>query len=105
MQELFAEWSMRTTFSECSLTNLEPVLKVRRALLEIHIDRLTAGGQVKSSNQPVLDQLESELKNCWLLSAKAARKAGQLSKAYNVLLEAKRFDKNHKPLFIEQVKS
>ena len=33
-----------------------------------------------------------------------ARKAGQFNKAYNILLEAKRFDENHKPLFVERAK-
>ena len=54
--------------------------------------------------QDTLDRLKAEVKRCWLLAAKVARKAGQFNKAYNILLEAKRFDENHKPLFVERAK-
>merc|ERR1719219_1856026 len=43
-----------------------------------------------------------ELSQCWLMSAKVARKAGQLNKAYNLLLEAQKF--SHKEVFIERAK-
>ena len=98
IQELFEEWSMRITFSQYSLANLEPVLKVRRSLLSIYLDQLKEKGDVNKE----MDLLQNELKECWQLSSKVARKAGQCQKAYSILLEAKGL--HHPSLFIERSK-
>lgn len=37
LETLFNEWKTRMAFSQYSLSNLEPVLKARRALLDIAI--------------------------------------------------------------------
>ena len=67
-------WKSRLTFSLYSLSNLEPVLKVRRALFGLALE-LTPE---KDVTKPLRDKLRSELSECWLLSAKVARKAGQV---------------------------
>ena len=46
--------------------------------------------------------LSTELGDCWLSSAKVARKAGQLNKAYNLLLEAEKC--NNPEVFLERAK-
>ena len=94
IEKIFAEWKTRLTFSQYSLSTLEPVLKVRRALVEMAINR--------KQNEAVKVKLKTELSHCWLMSAKVARKAGQLNKAYNLLLEAQQF--SHKEVFIESAK-
>ncbi len=70
----FRNWKSRITFSLYSLSNLEPVLNVRRALLGLGLE-LTPE---KDVTKPLRDKLRSELSECWLLSAKVARKAGQV---------------------------
>jgi hypothetical protein len=70
----FSLWKSRITFSLYSLTNLEPVLKVRRALFGMALE-LTPE---KDSTKLLTKKLRSELSECWLLSAKVARKAGQV---------------------------
>jgi hypothetical protein len=70
----FSLWKSRITFSLYSLTNLEPVLKVRRALFGMALE-LTPE---KDSTKLLRKKLRSELSECWLLSAKVARKAGQV---------------------------
>merc|ERR550534_3478618 len=72
IEKIFAEWKTRLTFSQYSLSTLEPVLKVRRALVEMAINR--------KQNEAVKVKLKTELSHCWLMSAKVARKAGQLNK-------------------------
>ena len=44
LQDLFAEWSARMSYSQASLSNHEQVLKVRRTLLEIYIERINRSG-------------------------------------------------------------
>ena len=108
LDQLFNEWKTRTAFSQYSLANLEPVLRVRRGLLNVALNtttspRLSTSSQYSSSSKTKLkDKLKNELSEVWLLSAKAARKAGQLNKAYNLLLEAQKF--SHKEIFIERAK-
>ena len=92
MEALFTEWKTRTEYSQYSLCNLEPVLRIRRALLELAMHQ----------SQSLKPLLKSQLGECWLTSAKVARKARQLNKAYNLLLEAEKF--NHKEVFIEKAK-
>ena len=95
LYKLFKVWKTRQTFSQCSLSNLEPVLKVRRALLNVSMSKAQEEG---------LDvrHLKRELGDNWLMSAKIARKADQFNKAYNLLLEAE--NHNNKDVFIERAK-
>ena len=92
--KLFKEWKTRQTFSQDSASNLEAVLKVRRALIEISMSREGKSNRAKL--------LERELGDCWLSSAKVARKAGQLNKAYNLLLEAEKC--HNQEVFLERAK-
>ena len=93
-EKMFTEWKTRLTFSQYSLSTLEPVLKVRRALVEMAVS--------KEKDETLKVKLKTELSQCWLMSAKVARKAGQLNKAYNLLLEAQNF--SNKEVFIERAK-
>jgi hypothetical protein len=67
-------WKSRISFSLYSLTNLEPVLKVRRALFSLALDLTPDEDRLK----PLREKLRSELSECCLLSAKVTRKAGQV---------------------------
>ena len=40
IEKVFVEWKTRLTFSQYSLGTLEPVLKVRRALVEMAIGKI-----------------------------------------------------------------
>ena len=95
LPKLFKEWKTRQTFSQYSASNLEAVLKVRRALIEISL-------ATKSSSVMMSKLLSTELGDCWLSSAKVARKTGQLNKAYNLLLEAEKC--NNQEVFLERAK-
>lgn len=97
LPKLFKEWKTRQTFSQYSASNLEAVLKVRRALIEISLTKAR-----KSSSEMMSKLLSTELGDCWLSSAKVARKAGQLNKAYNLLLEAEKC--NNPEVFLERAK-
>ena len=111
---LFEEWKTRLTFSQYALGTQEPVLKIRRALIgkekstEIIIIKIDFNVFIidialkKCSNESIQSKLKTELSECWLMSAKVARKAGQLNKAYNLLLEAQKF--SNKEVFIETAK-
>ncbi len=96
LEELFTSWRTRSTFAQYSLESQEPVLKVRRALLELCSRRLkdAPGGLEKVA--------VNELGVNILISAKAARKAGQFSKAFNLLIDAERFPQP--ALFLERAK-
>ena len=94
LNKLFRNWKTRQSYSQYSISNLEPVLKVRRALLDISLSR--------ERDAKAKTHLERQLGNCWLMSAKVARKAGQLNKAYNLLLEAE--NRRNKDVFIERAK-
>ena len=97
LNKLFCHWTTRQTYSQYSISNLEPVLKVRRALLDISLK-----ASLESDSKSKADLLKRQLGDCWLMSAKVARKAGQLNKAYNLLLEAEH--RSNKDVFIERAK-
>ncbi|XP_064474884.1 serine/threonine-protein kinase atr-like [Ornithodoros turicata] len=73
-------WEARATLVQRSPPGsfLEPLLNVRRALLNIAADQ----------HPPLAPRLATELARCWLHSAKLARRSGHLQRAYSHLLEA-----------------
>ena len=95
LSDLFASWKTRTSYAQYSAGHLESVLKVRRAVLDI------ASSRFKNSTN-IHDLLSKQLGEFWLLSAKVARKSGQLQKSYNLLLESEKF--SGMELFIERSK-
>ena len=106
---LLEEWNTRVSFSRSSLSNLEEVLKVRKALLSMaknQINTKLASLSSKDSLASALNSIKSkiiaELGNNGLQIAKIARKENRLEKAYSNLLEAQRY--NHPELFIEESK-
>ena len=64
------------------------VLKVRRCVLDVAARRVPAAGC-----SDLRRALNRSLAECWTLGAKVARKSGQSSKAYNLLLEAEKYSK------------
>lgn len=67
-------WKSRIGYSLYSLSNQEPVLKVRRTLFSLALDLIPERDSTRSLRQ----KLRSELSECWILSAKVSRKAGQV---------------------------
>ncbi len=98
LKELLNSWSTRTTFGQYTLETQEPVMKVRRALMELARRRL-------SSTRKELESLvEGELGESVTTYAKIARKAGQMGKAFNLLIDAEQFESAKKSLFLEWAK-
>ena len=83
MENMFMQWKTRLEYSQYSLSNLEPVLKIRRTLLNLGTEQFPSLKIV----------LKNQLGECWLTSAKVARKAGQLNKAYRYMNPYKNFTK------------
>ena len=54
IEKVFIQWKTRMTFSQYSLGTLEPVLKVRRALVEMAIGKIK-NESVKARNLNILD--------------------------------------------------
>ena len=65
------------------------VLKVRRCVLDVAARRVPAAAGCSDLRRA----LNRSLAECWTLGAKVARKSGQSSKAYNLLLEAEKYSK------------
>ena len=111
-ENLFEEWKTRMNFSGSSLSSLEHVLQVRRNLLSILVNLIDAkhsnsnskqGGQITKTNLSSLKlQVQAEVGENLLFSAKFARKENRLEKAFSILLEAEKF--KHPELFIERSK-
>uniref|UniRef100_A0A3B4FF58 Serine/threonine-protein kinase ATR n=1 Tax=Pundamilia nyererei TaxID=303518 RepID=A0A3B4FF58_9CICH len=72
LSQLPPHWSDRLEMTQNSFRAKEPVLALRRALLSL-------------GTQPVCQELVGE---CWLQSARVARKAGHHQTAFNALLNA-----------------
>uniref|UniRef100_A0A7N8YNC1 Serine/threonine-protein kinase ATR n=1 Tax=Mastacembelus armatus TaxID=205130 RepID=A0A7N8YNC1_9TELE len=70
LNQLPAHWSDRLEMTQKSFRAKEPILALRRALLSL-------------GSQPVCQELVGE---CWLQSARVARKAGHHQTAFNALL-------------------
>ncbi|XP_028995716.2 LOW QUALITY PROTEIN: serine/threonine-protein kinase ATR [Betta splendens] len=72
LNQLPPHWSDRLEMTQNSFRAKEPILALRRALLSL-------------GSQPVSEELVGE---CWLQSARVARKAGHHQTAFNALLNA-----------------
>ncbi|KAL3865678.1 hypothetical protein ACJMK2_043042 [Sinanodonta woodiana] len=73
--DLLSQWQTRMQITQSSFRTQEPVLTLRRTLLTL----------VHHSGESILDK---EIGQCWLWSAKIARKAGYLQTAFSALLQA-----------------
>eukprot|EP00092_Neocalanus_flemingeri_P036099 GFUD01039303.1.p1 GENE.GFUD01039303.1~~GFUD01039303.1.p1 ORF type:complete len:867 (+),score=277.66 GFUD01039303.1:193-2601(+) len=94
--ELLSELSCRLSYTQSSWTSLEPLFRLRRAVLGLARDRV---GHI---NQVLADRLQFEIGECWLRSAQVARESGQLQEAYSFLLEVKK--SKHIEFFLETAK-
>lgn len=63
--------------------------------MDVAARRVPAGSELHRA-------LNRSLAECWTLGAKVARKSGQSSKAYNLLLEAEKYSREE--LFLERAK-
>ena len=95
LENLFSGWKTRSTVSQYSSRFLEPVLRVRRSLMELSLEKTLGTAELQSC-------ITSHLGECWLLAAKVARKSNQYNKAYTLLLKAERF--GYPELFLERAK-
>jgi hypothetical protein len=75
--ELLSEMS----YTQNSCTSLEPMSRLRRAVLGLARDR------IRLLNSHLADRLQFEIGECWLRSTQVAQKSGQLQEAYSFLLE------------------
>merc|ERR1719427_1680445 len=94
--ELLDELSCRLSYTQNSWTSLEPMFRLRRAVLGLARDR------TKHINQQLADRLQFEIGEGWLRSAQVARESGQLQEAYSFLLEVKK--SKHIEFFLETAK-
>merc|ERR1719427_2072214 len=94
--ELLDELSCRLSYTQNSWTSLEPMFRLRRAVLGLARDR------TKHINQQLADRLQFEIGECWLRSTQLARESGQLQEAYGFLLEVKK--SKHIEFFLETAK-
>ena len=83
---LLSELSLRLDCSQQSWTALEPLHRVRRALLELTANHLEANGNAVA----VAERLRYEIGDSWLRSAELARSCGQFQEAYTLILQVKK---------------
>ncbi|CAM1327849.1 ATR (predicted) [Pycnogonum litorale] len=82
LDPVFQNWSSRAEIVQSSLHSIEPLLNVRRAVLNLLLQ------------QSNIDKtyLKSELGKCWLDSARVARTNGHNKSAYSFLLDASQYN-------------
>lgn len=91
---LIEEWDLRLKTIQASVRVYEPVLRLRRIILE------QSQNILKSEN--VKQILNKHIAKYWLKSAEIARTAGNFQQAYIYILQAERY--KPKELFIEKAK-
>ncbi|XP_041978766.1 serine/threonine-protein kinase ATR [Aricia agestis] len=96
LNELLSEWRQRLSIVQSDVRTIEPLLRMRRILLQQMQEQLEPSHPMTSSN------LKSCIGNLWLQSAKQARKAGNLQQSYMYILNAEEYKPDQ--LFIEKAK-
>lgn len=94
ISNLMEEWDLRLETIQASVRVFEPVLRLRRIILE------QSQNILKSEN--VKQILNQHIAKYWLKSAEIARTAGNFQQAYIYILQAERY--KPKELFIEKAK-
>ncbi|XP_049868950.1 serine/threonine-protein kinase ATR [Pectinophora gossypiella] len=96
LNQLLSEWRRRLSVVQSDVRTIEPLLRLRRILLQ----------QTQELLEPTHTGTANSLKNCigdlWLQSAKHARKAGIFQQAYMYILNAEEYQPEE--LFIEKAK-
>lgn len=95
MRNYFADWQSRLQILQPQLRVLEPIYSFRRNILAELKRRL-------ATRAPLQEQLQTQLAQLWLHSARINRNAGQLQRAHLYLMKAAEY----KPLglFVERAK-
>ncbi|KAF7269206.1 hypothetical protein GWI33_017672 [Rhynchophorus ferrugineus] len=96
MKKLSNEWQLRIKVVQTNIRNLEPLLCLRRVVL--NLGRNIAEEKMPKA-VPFFDELLGE---SWLQSVTIARNAGVLQQAYTYVLDAEKY--NPPKLFIEKAK-
>ncbi|CAH3911753.1 unnamed protein product [Pieris brassicae] len=96
ISSLLDEWRQRLSVVQSDVRTVEPLLRIRRILLQ----------QTQELLEPTHPMTSSKLRSCigdlWLQSAKHARKAGIFQQAYMYILNAEEYQPEQ--LFIEKSK-
>ncbi|KAJ0177282.1 hypothetical protein K1T71_007291 [Dendrolimus kikuchii] len=96
INQLLNEWRRRLSLVQSDVRTIEPLLRIRRTLLQ----------QTQELLEPTHPVTANKLKACigelWLQSAKQARKAGIFQQSYMYILNAEEY--NPEELFIEKAK-
>ena len=94
--ELLSKISYRLSYTQSLWTSLDPMFRLRRAVLGFARDR------IKPHNSQLADRLQFEIGECWLKSTQVARESGQFQEANSFLLEVKK--SKHIKFFLETAK-
>lgn len=94
INNLMEEWDLRLKTTQASVRVFEPVLRLRRIILE--------QSQMILTSENVKQILNLHIAKYWLKSAEIARTAGNFQQAYIYILQAERY--KPKELFIEKAK-
>ncbi|XP_052740279.1 serine/threonine-protein kinase ATR isoform X2 [Bicyclus anynana] len=96
VNQLLGEWRQRLSVVQSDVRTVEPLLRIRRILLQ----------QTQELLEPTHPATANQLKTCigdlWLQSAKHARKAGIFQQSYMYILNAEEYKPEE--LFIEKAK-
>ncbi|XP_038211943.1 serine/threonine-protein kinase ATR [Zerene cesonia] len=96
ISQLLSEWRQRLSVVQSDVRTVEPLLRLRRILLQ----------QTQELLEPTHPSTSNKLRTCigdlWLQSAKQARKAGILQQSYMYILNAEEYQPEQ--LFIEKAK-
>lgn len=94
LNELMDEWDLRLKIIQPSVRTYEPVLRLRRIILE--------QSRTILESEDIRDVLNENISKYWLKSAEIARQAGMFQQAYIYLLKAERYKSTE--LFLEKAK-
>ncbi len=95
--QLLEDWDARLSAVQASVRFMEPILSMRRVALKLIQPRLEA-------QQPaLLDVVEAEIGESWLVSARLARKASHFQRAHILQLVASTSPSPPPAIYMEQV--
>ncbi|XP_032793021.2 serine/threonine-protein kinase ATR [Daphnia magna] len=96
--ELLKNWNQRLDGVQASVRYTEPVLIVRRVVLKL------IGQQVETKHPQLMEEIEAEIGNSWLVSARLARKAAHFQRAHILQLVASTSPCPPPAIYMEQAK-
>ncbi|XP_046407326.1 serine/threonine-protein kinase atr-like [Ischnura elegans] len=96
IKSFLKEWEGKLKYVQDSMSTLEPILSVRRIILDIISEN------IYSKHSPVLKMLENEIGQYWIKSAEISRNSGYFQQSYMYILNAEKY--HIKSAFIEKAK-